>query len=99
MTGVLLENAERNLATFDFIGITEYFDDSVRVLSEMLGVELSVKKLNVNPDRPVSPPTAGELDIARSLNRLDLELYDKARSSFERLYLGDGLIERTETLN
>jgi Galactose-3-O-sulfotransferase len=99
MTGVLLENAERNLATFDFIGITEYFDDSVRVLSEMLGVELSVKKLNVNPDRPVSPPTAGELDIARSLNRLDLELYDKARSSFERLYLGDRLIERTETLN
>jgi galactose-3-O-sulfotransferase len=87
MRGALRENAERNLATFDFIGITEYFDDSLRVLSEMLGVELSVKKLNVNPDRPGSPPSAEELDIARSLNRLDLGLYDKARSTFERLYL------------
>src|ERR1700730_12316836 len=73
--------------TFDFIGICEYFDDSVRVLSEMLGFELSAKKLNVNPDRPVAAPTTEELDIARSLNRLDIQLYDKARSRFERIYL------------
>ncbi len=87
MTSALLENAEQNLGTFDFIGICEYFDDSVRVLSEMLGVELSAKKLNVNPDRPFAAPTAEELDIARSLNRLDIQLYDKARSRFERIYL------------
>jgi hypothetical protein len=53
--------------------------------------------LNVNPDRPVSPPTAEELDITRSLNRLDLELYDEARSSFEHLYLSGIPIARTET--
>src|SRR6266436_9870442 len=64
MTGALLENAERNLGTFDFIGICEYFDDSIHVLSEMLGVALSVKKLNVNPDRRFAAPTAEELDIA-----------------------------------
>jgi hypothetical protein len=98
MSNALLKNASRNLATFDFIGITEYFGDSVRVLSEMLGVELSVKKLNVNPERPGSPATAEELDIARSLNRLDLELYDKARSSFERRYLGGRAVARTEAL-
>jgi hypothetical protein len=45
------------------------------------------KKLNVNPDRPFAAPTAEELDIARSLNRLDIQLYDKARSRFERIYL------------
>jgi hypothetical protein len=39
----------------------EYFDDSVRVLSETLGVELSAKKLNVNPDRRFAAPTAEEL--------------------------------------
>jgi hypothetical protein len=87
MTSALLENAERNLGTFDFIGICEYFDDSVRVLSEMLGVELSAKKLNVNPDRRFAASTAEELDIARSLNRLDIQLYDKARSRFERIHL------------
>jgi hypothetical protein len=41
----------------------------------------------VNPDRPFAAPTAEELDIARSLNRLDIQLYDKARSRFERIYL------------
>jgi hypothetical protein len=61
MTSALLENAERNLRTFDFIGICEYFGDSVRVLSETLGVELSAKKLNVNPDRRFAAPTAEEL--------------------------------------
>jgi Galactose-3-O-sulfotransferase len=88
MTSALLESAERNLRTFDFVGISEYFDESTDVLSGMLGVELPAKKLNVNPDRPVAAPPAEELEIARSLNRLDTQLYDDARSRFERLYLG-----------
>jgi hypothetical protein len=85
----LLETAERNLATFDFVGITEYFDDSVCVLSEMLGVEISPRQLNVNPDRPAAPPSEEELAIARSLNRLDLAVYAKARARFEQLYLSE----------
>lgn len=91
MIDVLLETAERNLATFDFVGITEYFDDSVGVLSEMLGVEISPKQLNINPDRPAAPPSGEELAIARSMNELDLALYAKARARFEQLYLGRGL--------
>jgi hypothetical protein len=54
------------------------FRRRVCVLSEMLGVELSTKKLNVNPDRRFAAPTAEELDIARSLNSLDIQLYPVA---------------------
>jgi hypothetical protein len=67
--------------------LSEYFDAGVRVLSEMLCVELSTKKLNVNPDRPFAAPTPEELDIARSLNRLYIQLKDKVRSRFEPIYL------------
>jgi Galactose-3-O-sulfotransferase len=86
-TSALLETAERNLGEFDFVGISEYFDDGVRALSEILCIELSTKKLNVNPDRPFAAPTAEELDIARSLNGLDIQLYSKARLRFERIHL------------
>jgi hypothetical protein len=87
VNSALLEIAQQNLRTFDFVGISEYFDDSVRALSDMLRFELPSKQLNVNSGRPIAPPSADELEIARSLNSLDIQLYSEARSRFERLHL------------
>ncbi len=53
----------------------------------MTGALLENAERNVNPDRRFTEPTAEELDIARSLNGLDIQLYGKARSRFERIYL------------
>jgi hypothetical protein len=80
----LLQTAERNLRIFNFIGIVEHFEESMQALSDALGVELSARKLNANPDRTSSAIAAQELDIVRSLNSLDIQLYANARSRFER---------------
>lgn len=86
----LLEDAERNLAGFDFVGIVEHFDDSVSALSSKLGLAapLAAKTLNINADRLSGPaPTPEEIEIVRRLNDVDIALYTKARARFEENYL------------
>ncbi|UFZ06408.1 sulfotransferase family protein [Bradyrhizobium ontarionense] len=77
--------AERNLSSFDFVGIVEHFNEAVASLSLMVGIDLTAKRLNVNKIRASAPPvSSSDIESIRQLNAVDLALYDKARSLFER---------------
>jgi hypothetical protein len=81
--------AKRHLTKFDFVGIVEYFEESVKALSRAIGMELAVKKLNVNGARSAGPSvSAEEIKIIQGLNAVDIAIYTKALAKFERLYLG-----------
>lgn len=84
----LEQEAAKNLAEFDFVGIVEHFDASVAALSEAIGIELAVKKSNINELRPSSQEVAAaDIEIIRQLNRVDHALYTRARQQFERKFL------------
>jgi hypothetical protein len=84
----LRADAKRNLATFDFVGIVEHFDESVKALSRAIGRELTVKRLNVTRSRSEAPPaSAHEMEIIRNLNEADLDIYERAKGRFERAFL------------
>jgi Galactose-3-O-sulfotransferase len=80
--------AERNLSRFDFVGIVEYFDQSIAALSDATGADLSVKKLNINEARSSEPAaSSAEIALIRQLNAVDILLYTKAKEKFERTIL------------
>lgn len=80
--------AERNLATFDFVGIVDYFDESMAVLSDMLGREVAPKQLNKTSTREAAPPVSAEdLELIRKLNAIDIAIYDAAKLRFEQIFL------------
>lgn len=80
--------AERNLSTFDFVGIVDYFDESVAALAQMIGTDLAVKQLNANEARSSAPAaSSAEIELIRRLNAVDMVLYGKARELFERTVL------------
>jgi hypothetical protein len=84
----LYREAARNLATFDFVGIVEYFTESVLALSEAIGREVPVKRLNATAARSsVSEVSAEDLDGIRRLNAVDIALYSAAKSKFEQTIL------------
>lgn len=87
----LAAQANRNLAAFDFIGLVEYFSESVAALSEEIGLALPVKRSNVTELRARQPrPSAEDVALIRSLNAVDTALYAKARERFERTVLRSG---------
>jgi len=81
----LLAAAKRNLAAFDFVGIFEEFERSVRLLCAQLGWRAPAAVPHENRtssgDRfgGIDPQTMG---ILRDHNQLDLELYDYAVQLF-----------------
>lgn len=84
----LLDRAKEALRTFCCLGITERFEDSVRLLCQKFGWEVDVESalLNTNDLRP----RASELDpevlkLLSELNAVDIELYSYAVSLFEEL--------------
>lgn len=80
--------AQRNLSTFDFVGIVDYFDQSIAALSEILGIDLAVKKLNTGRARSAAAAASpAEIELIRQLNSVDLALYAKARESFKQAVL------------
>jgi hypothetical protein len=79
--------AERNLASFDFVGIVEYFSESIAALSREIGVELVIKRLNVTGARFSEPPVSSEdVELIRRMNAVDIALYQGARRKFERVH-------------
>jgi hypothetical protein len=81
--------AERNLSTFDFVGIVEHFDASLAALSQQNGLALPIKKLNVTASRLSEPAAASEtIELIRRLNAVDIALYAAAKQHFEHATLG-----------
>lgn len=80
----LAGQAEQNLRSFDFVGIVEYFSESVSALSEAIGLAIPIKRTNVTELRSrEAPPSSEEVELIRRLNGVDIALYAKARELFE----------------
>ena len=82
----LLTNAKENLTGhFSVIGLAERFDETLVFLQRKLGWKIAaVSSSNVNRSRPArSAHTEAEQNAIRSLNALDLELYDWVRARFD----------------
>jgi hypothetical protein len=47
----LHRQAAHNLATFDFVGIVEYFSESILALSDAIGREVPLKRMNATSER------------------------------------------------
>lgn len=84
--GSMVRRAVRNLRRdFAVVGLTERFDDTLRLLEATLGWTVRpVARVNVTRDR-LGPEdlSAAELAAIRDANRRDLELYEAARTMFE----------------
>jgi hypothetical protein len=86
--GDLHREATRNLSAFDFVGIVEYFTESIMALSDAIGREVPVKSLNVTEGRSsASPVSPANLDLIRRLNAVDIALYTAAKTKFEQAVL------------
>ena len=82
----LLDLAISHLDEFDFIGLHERYDDSMQILSAMLGwlPWPSDNKLNVTTERQSTADLApATLEHLRKLNRLDIALYEEIERRFE----------------
>lgn len=83
--GLLLAYARHNLAAFNFVGICEQFEESVRLLCHNLGWAQPARMPHEN--RSQSAQSLENLDfetrqILLDRNRLDLQLYDYAKALF-----------------
>jgi hypothetical protein len=83
--------AGRDPNDFDFVGITEHFEASVRLFTQLLGLkrELPVSRVNINPERstpayPISPEDRSHL---LELNRADVAWYDRACEVFAQTFI------------
>jgi len=88
-----LEAAKRNLqADFAVVGLTERFDETVILLKRALGWRRPFHiRMNVTPRRRRVDKLRPEIiEIIRSKNALDLELYNFAVSLFEQRLQQEG---------
>jgi hypothetical protein len=86
--GDLYSEAASNLSTFDFVGIVEYFDESMIALSRAIGREVPIKNLNVTAARSSAKPIdTADLELIRQLNSVDVALYSAAKAGFEETVL------------
>ena len=86
----LLSKAKRRLASCEFVGITERFEESVKLLCRTFEWEarMNIPFLNASSpsaglDRPLSKQTLADLQACTSL---DAELYTFANELFEQRY-------------
>ena len=84
-----LDEAKRNLSTFEFVGLQEHFDESMARLKRLLGLEAigsdAYESRHVSSDRPtVDELPADERALIAEHNLLDAELYEFAQSLFQR---------------
>jgi hypothetical protein len=75
-----LDEAKRFLEKCDFVGLTEKFDLSLRVLEKICPnkMNLHYQKRRVQPDNSIRKKLEGDsrlMEMAREYNRLDIELY------------------------
>lgn len=76
--------AGRNLEFFGFIGITEYFSQSIRLINDYYNINLKTLRTNVSEETPeVREKIPDDLiELIKSVNSDDLKLYQKAKSIF-----------------
>jgi hypothetical protein len=77
--------AKRNLDKFDFVGIYEEFDRSVKCMCKYLGVTApsAVPRVNVTAKRPaVAELSPATIEAIAELNAADMELYKYALQKF-----------------
>ena len=86
-----LEQAKENLRNMAAVGITEYLDASVRLFNRVLGWQGAPRRRVTHREGGRHRPRPRRNDIApktieliRSYNRLDLELYNYALELFRR---------------
>lgn len=90
-----LDQAKHNLANYmDVVGLVERFDETLLLLQKTLGWRnVCYTQHNVNRIRPQKVQLSVEtLQTITEVNQLDLELYQYARSLFERQILQQGLL-------
>lgn len=87
----LLELAKERLVDFAFLGLRERFEESVRLLEHTFGWEPEHRIPELNPSGATNHILrlgARELETARELNRLDLELVRFARGIWRERMAG-----------
>ena len=86
----LLAKAKQRLASFDFVGITDKFAESMELLLTTFGwtTTMTVPHLNALPDSRLTEQTlpSETVSLIQSCTRLDAELYQFARDIFEQRY-------------
>jgi hypothetical protein len=80
-----LDQAKANLREFEFVGVTERFDESIVLMQRVLGLPpVLYESQHVSRDRPsIEEITEEERRLIQEMNELDLELYSFARGLFE----------------
>lgn len=87
-----LERAKQRLERIEFIGITEAFDDSLRLFAHRIGHEapLASYRANAAPaaerEAREARYSAGDLDAVAADNRLDQQLYERGVEIFRSRY-------------
>jgi len=77
-----LKEAKKNIDKCHFVGITEDFDDSIKLLEKMFDWNLGkTMKKNVAPRRHRKVPE-DLYEKIKALNQLDIELYEYAKSKY-----------------
>ncbi len=86
----LLTKAKQRLASFDFVGVTDRFADSMKLLLGTFGwkTTMDVPHLNALPDPTLSEQTLSRdtMDKIKAYTELDAELYRFATELFEKRY-------------
>jgi hypothetical protein len=87
----MLEHACQRIEQLDFFGITEYFDESTKLLANSLAIPVpdSMPRHNAATakDRDLrSAYTDLDLEALLEINKFDVQLYDFALSRFRRLH-------------
>jgi hypothetical protein len=88
-TQKMLDQAKKNLEKyFTAVGISERFEDFLKLLNFKLGWEIpSYENLNVGDNRKKREDIDGEtMAVIEKYNRLDMELYRYARDLFEEQF-------------
>jgi hypothetical protein len=90
VTREMLEEAKRNLGTFEAVGISERFEESLALFARVFGWKPSqAERVNVTRARVKAEELDEEaLALVRGQNALDAEFYEYARAMFERQLAG-----------
>ena len=87
-----LERAKARLQEMQFVGITEAFDDSLRLFSKALGIDSDLTSYRIDAasagEQRARRSRYGEDELAAvaEANRFDLELYEFAKDLFEQRF-------------
>jgi hypothetical protein len=81
---------------FAVVGLTERFDESLLLMGRAFGwTRLSYVAANVAPAAEKAAPSAEAVELIRTTNRLDVELYGWATERLERAIADDPAFEET----